>query len=204
MADLAVPFDQRIRITALRASLVPAVMLLAFTRSAWADTHWLFEVFEVLGVFLVIAGVLGRFWSILYIGGRKNREVLSDGPYSMCRHPLYFFSTLGVVGFGLMLGSLVTTAILGSLVFAILSATARREEAFLRAEFGPAYEAYAARVPRILPRPSLYRSPAQVTFDVAVLRRNLRDALVFLALIPLAELMEAVHESAAIPHLLIP
>lgn len=72
--------------------------LILFSRSAWMDPEWVFELLEVLGISLVIFAVLGRFWSILYIGGRKNKEVMQDGPYSMCRHPLYQFSTMGVVG----------------------------------------------------------------------------------------------------------
>lgn len=49
----------------------------------------------------IVACVLIGFWSILYIGGRKNQMIMQDGPYSMCRHPLYLFSTIGVFGFGL-------------------------------------------------------------------------------------------------------
>lgn len=195
------PANQPRRILILRLTFLAVLPLILFTRSAWMEIHWLFEILEITGVFLIIAGVLGRLWSILYIGGHKNAQVMQDGPYSICRHPLYLFSTIGVVGFGLMLGSLVLTAILGALFFAILNATASREEAFLRHEFGPAYDAYAARVPRILPRPSLFRTAPQVTFGVAQLRRNLVDALVFLSLIPLAELMEVLKDAGSLPTL---
>lgn len=195
------PFDQRLRIAALRLFFLAALPLIVFTRSAWLEPEWLFDILEVLGLTLIIAGVLGRFWAILYIGGRKNAQIMQDGPYSICRHPLYLFSTIGTIGFGLMLGSIVLTAVLGVVVFLILSGTAAREEAFLRSEFGPAYDAYAARVPRILPRLSGFSTPEEATFHVATLRRNLMDALVFLSLIPIAELMEFVHESLTIPTL---
>ncbi len=192
------PFRQQIRIWVLRSYVVILLPLLVFTRSAWDHPEWLFDMFEVAGIFLVIAGVLGRFWSILYIGGRKNKEVMDQGPYSMCRHPLYLFSTLAVLGFGLMMGSLVLTVILGGGIFLILSMTASKEEAFLRQEFGEAYRTYAARVPRILPKPSLFHTDEEVTFNVKQLRTNLADALVFLATIPLAEAMEGIHESGLI------
>ena len=115
---------------------------------------------------------------------------MQDGPYSICRHPLYLFSTLGVVGLGLMLGSVVLTAFLGLAVFLILTATTTREEAFLRAEFGPAYDVYAARVPRIWPKLSLFHSEPKVEVKISTIRVNFFDALVFLAFIPLAEFME--------------
>src|SRR5690606_3780656 len=111
------------------------------------------------------------------------------------------FSTVGVVGFGLMLGSIVLAVLLGGAVFAILSATAAREEAWLRHEFGPAYRAYAARVPRIWPKPSLFRTTPTITASVHALRGNFADALVFLALIPIAEVMEALKAGGALPGL---
>lgn len=195
----AKPFNQRLRIWGLRLFFVLALPLILFTRSAWMEPEWLFDILEVSGIFLVILGVLGRFWAILYIGAEKNRTVMQDGPYSICRHPLYLFSTIGVLGLGLMLGSLVLTAFLGLAVFLILTATAAREETFLRAEFGPAYATYAARVPRIWPRVTLYQSAPTVTSSVAALRVNFADALVFLAFIPLAELMEGIKEAGLIP-----
>lgn len=195
------PANQKRRIAILRLFFLAALPLIVFSRSAWLEPEWLFDIFEITGIFLVIAGVLGRFWSILYIGGQKNRKVMQDGPYSFCRHPLYLFSTVGILGFGMMLGSVVLTVLLGGLTFLILSLTAAREEAYLRETFGPAYSDYAARVPRILPRPGLFRTAPEVTFKVDALRGNLFDALVFLSFIPLAELMEMLHETGMIPTL---
>lgn len=192
-----VEVNQVIRINVLRVAFLACLPLILFSRSAWPGG--VFELLEVLGLGLVIAAVLGRFWAILYIGGRKNEVVMQEGPYSVCRHPLYLFSTLGVLGLGLMLGSLVLTAVIGALTFAILSVTARKEEAFLRGTFGPAYDDYAARVPMILPRSSLFRTGPEVTVSLSHLRGNLMDALVFLLFIPLAELMEYLKELHALP-----
>jgi len=198
----AKPANQRLRIALLRIfSAVVALPLILFTRSAWVDTEWLFASFRVAGILLVVLGVLGRFWAILYIGAAKNRGVMQDGPYSVCRHPLYLFSTIGTLGLGFLLGSVVLAAFLGVAVFAILSATAAREEGFLRAEFGPAYVSYGARVPRILPRPQLYHSPATVLISIKALRVNFADALVFLGFIPLAEVLNAVKAAGLLPGL---
>ena len=193
------PFNQKIRIAILRLFFVLAIPLILFTRSAWMEPDWLFDLFELTGVFLIIGAVLGRFWSILYIGAVKNKVVMQDGPYSICRHPLYFFSTMGVVGFGLMLGSFILATLLGGVAFLILSRTAAREEGFLHSEFGPAYTAYSARVPRIWPNLALFRAEPTVTSSLIAVRTNFFDALVFLAFIPLAELMEGVKEAALWP-----
>lgn len=204
MADVGTikPANQRLRITVLRIfAAIIALPLILFTRSAWADVDVIFDALQVTGVLLVVAGVLGRFWAILYIGAAKNRGVMQIGPYSVCRHPLYLFSTIGTLGLGFLLGSVVVAAFLAVAVFAILSATAAREEGYLRAEFGPAYAEYAARVPRILPRPALYHSPATITVAIKSLRANFADALVFLSFIPLAELLNAVKAAGLVPGL---
>lgn len=193
------PDFERIRINLLRAAFVILLPAVIFTRSAWLDPEWVYEVIESLGMLLIVAGVLGRFWAILYIGGRKNRTVMQDGPYSVCRHPLYLFSTIAAVGFGLMLGSFVLAFVFGGLVLLILSATARREEARLRQTYGAAYDDYARRVPMILPNPALFRTEGNMTFSVSHLRTNLNDALVFLLLIPFADFMEWLKETGALP-----
>lgn len=193
------PFNQKIRIAVLRLFFVLAIPLILFTRSAWMGDKLLFEVLEQLGVLMVITAVLGRFWAILYIGAVKNKTVMQDGPYSICRHPLYLFSTIGVIGFGLMLGSFVLTLILGGGAFLILSRTAAREEGFLRTEFGQAYADYAAQVPRIWPKLSQFRTEPTVTSSLTAVRTNLFDALVFLAFIPMAEVIEGLKEMALWP-----
>jgi protein-S-isoprenylcysteine O-methyltransferase Ste14 len=187
------------RINILRGSFVLLLPLVLFSWPVWEQAHWLFEVFEVLGITLLIAGVLGRFWAILYIGGRKNDVVMQDGPYSICRHPLYLFSTISVAGFGLMLGSLVLTAVFTALTFVILSQTAAKEEERLRTLFGADYETYAARVPRIWPDLSLFRTEPEVTFRVDHLRTNLMDAMVFLSFIPLSEVAKELKEYGWLP-----
>ena len=187
------------RINLLRLFFVLAIPVVLYSKSIWVESGWIFEIVDLLGLFLVIAAVLGRFWSILYIGGRKSKSVFQDGPYSMCRHPLYLFSTVGVIGFGFMMGSIVLTIFLGGLTFAILNATAEKEEQFLRATYGNNYDDYAIRVPRIIPKFSLFKTEENVTFSVAELRTNMFDALVFLGFIPLAEAMEFIKELDLLP-----
>lgn len=193
------PFDQRLRIAGLRIATAALLPALLFTRPALAGLP--VALLRDAGLICVIAAVLGRFWAILHIGGRKNRQLMQQGPYSLCRHPLYLFSTIGAAGFGLMLGSVTLGVLVGGLVLAILAATAAREERDLRRIFGTGYDAYAARVPRILPRLAGFQTPATITVDTGTLARNARDALVFLALIPLAEAMDCMRAAGMLPGL---
>lgn len=198
-ATISRPFNQKLRIAALRVVFLSLLPLILFTRPAW--TGGAADLLETAGILAILLAVLGRFWAILYIGGRKNRTVLRDGPYSVCRHPLYLFSTIGAAGFGLMLQSVTLAVVLGGIAFAILSLTALREERFLRDAF-PDYATYACKVPRMLPALHLFRTPTHLTVDTGTLTRNAADALVFASLIPTAELlrwMEALHLVRTIP-----
>ncbi|QUS35685.1 methyltransferase family protein [Falsirhodobacter algicola] len=200
--SLAQPFNQKIRIAGLRvavAALLP-VLLLATPALGGLPAALL----HGAGILCIVAAVLGRFWAILYIGGHKNQRLMQDGPYSLCRHPLYLSSTLGAAGFGLMQQSLTLTLLAGGVIFAILTATAAREERDLRRIFGSAYDAYAQRVPRILPDLSGFATPRHVTFDSGTLRRNMRDALVFLSLIPLAEGLNWLHAARLLHGIVLP
>lgn len=190
---------QKQRINVLRIVFILLLPLILFTHSAWETHPAIHETLEAAGALLVIGGVLGRFWAILYAGGRKNTLVLQTGPYSICRHPLYLFSTIAILGFGLLLGSILITLVFGGLTFLILMLTARMEERYLIEKFGDAYRDYAVRVPRILPNLGLFHTPEEVSFSVSHLRINFQDALVFLALIPLAELIEYLHEASHLP-----
>lgn len=185
------PMNQRIRFWTLRIALIACLPLVLLGVPVWGAG--VTQSLKVLGTLMVVAGVLYRFWAILYIGGRKNATVVQDGPYSMSRHPLYFGTSIGAVGFGLMLGSLLLGALFGTLALVVLTATAAREERFLRAEFGADYEAFAARVThRVVPQPGLFTTPEEVSFRPRILRTNLADALGFLAVIPLVEVLEAI------------
>ncbi|WP_158212565.1 methyltransferase family protein [Haematobacter missouriensis] len=184
---------QRLRIPLLRALFVLLLAPILFIRSAWTDIPAMASLLRIAGVFLVFAAVLGRFWAILYIGGRKNLSVMCDGPYSISRHPLYLASTIGATGLGLLLQSVTLAILIGGVTFAVLLATARQEERNLRGIFGPAYDDYSRVTPRLLPAPHLFHTPSEVMFRPAHLRVNFADALVFLGFIPLAEIISVLH-----------
>lgn len=192
------------RIRILRITVAVLILpLMLLTQPLWQD-GWPRDLTRLLGTLLIVAGVIGRFWSIIYVGARKNKQVMQDGPYSVCRHPLYLFSTLGVAGFGLLLGSLVMAAVMTLVIFTILNRTASQEEMFLRHEFGKDYDEYAARVPRILPRLSAFHTPSEIAVHIAPLYDNFRDALVFVGFLPVALLIEWIRAAGLLPMFVLP
>ncbi|PSJ58093.1 methyltransferase family protein [Kumtagia ephedrae] len=172
-------------------------LLLVFSGSPHSEL--MHERIEAHGIALILIGIGGRLWSILYIGGRKSAEIVASGPYSVVRNPLYFFSTIAAAGVGSQTGSIsvaVAAAVLCATAFHIV---ALREEMHLKALFGAPYEAYLQRVPRFLPNPCLFRDQAEVTFSPRVFNHTLRDGLAFLIAIPCFELIEEGQELGLIP-----
>lgn len=184
--------DQSPRFRQARLAAAALLALFLVSGSAWSGLPFVRAMIEALGTLMLVAAVLIRFWATLYIGGRKSATVVEDGPYSICRHPLYLGSVVGAFGLGLMFGSLVLSALAGLAALAILSATAAREERALADAFGAGWTEYAARVPRLIPAPRLYRSPPEIVVQVGGMRRSLRDAAAFLSallLVPVFQLL---------------
>ncbi|AZO57356.1 MAG: isoprenylcysteine carboxylmethyltransferase family protein [Mesorhizobium sp.] len=188
-------FVQRKRLIFIRVAAALAVLLLFLTKPALSEGSDGHETLELVGFCLVLICVAGRLWSILYVGGKKNEELVSTGPFSMSQNPLYFFSTVGAVGIGLLYGSLVAAGALGVASFLIFRVTARKEAEYLLGKFGAAYTAYIKATPRFWPNPLLYRDNDELQFSTRALRRTFFDGLYFLAIFPAIELIEYLRET---------
>jgi protein-S-isoprenylcysteine O-methyltransferase Ste14 len=106
--------------------------------------------FMALSLLLVVPGVGLRAYASGYV--KKNAELTVTGPYAYTRNPLYLGSMMIAFGFALASRSLWIAIALAVLFAIIYVPVIKGEEQFLRAKF-PEFDGYAARVPRLLPRP---------------------------------------------------
>ncbi|WP_421915003.1 methyltransferase family protein [Mesorhizobium sp.] len=157
------------------------------------------ELIETLGVVLIFLGIIGRLWATLYIGGRKSAEVVSGGPYSITRNPLYVFSSVAACGVGAQIGSITATIGFGAICAAAFHIVILREEKFLKEALGAPYLAYMARVPRFFPKLSLYDEGDTGSFKPRVLLITLMDGLVFLVALPAFELVDTAQQAGILP-----
>ena len=118
-----------------------AVIFFVFARPAPRLLAW--------SVAPVVAGLLLRGYAAGYV--KKNAELTRTGPYAYTRNPLYLGSMLVAFGFAVGAGRVWLGALLLGLFLAIYWPVILGEEAYLRSAF-PAFGAYAAAVPRLLPR----------------------------------------------------
>lgn len=131
-----------------------------------------------LGLLLTGTGLFLRAWvagttpaktSGRLVHRQQARTLNTTGAYSVMRHPLYLANLLVLVGVAVRVPSPwlapAMTVFFAMSMVPILVA----EEAFLSRRFGPVHAAWAARTPRLLPRPYRYRP--------AVLPGSMRTAL---------------------------
>ena len=111
---------------------------------------------------------------------------------------MYSFAILSGVGVGAQVGSFVIGLVCGYIAWLILQRFATREETALEAEFGSLYQRYAERVPRFIPKVSLWQDVDVVEVWPRTVLAFL-DAAVFLIAIPIAEGIEYLHDIGALP-----
>jgi protein-S-isoprenylcysteine O-methyltransferase Ste14 len=156
--------------------------------------HFVTEIMVILGCLLVGAATVGRLWCAQYIAGYKTDVLVMEGPYSMCRNPLYFFSLLGGIGAGLCTESLVLTLAIVAVFIAVYPATIRNEETKLSSIFGNAYGDYTRRVPRFFPKISLFSEPAEYIVNPKIFRREVFDAVYFVWIVALFQFFDELAE----------
>ena len=179
------------------------ILLLLFTQSRWrATAPHLQALIEVAGLVLILICILGRTWCTLYIGGHKKRELVTAGPYSLVRNPLYVFSAIGTAGVGAQTGSVLVALLFAVGSLAVFQVVARREEAFLAATFPAEFVAYAARVPRFWPRLSQWREADELRVKPRLVRRTFLEACLFLLAVPAAQLVAWLQQVGRLPVLL--
>ena len=168
------------RILITRLLLVPLVVLVIITGHV-ADDHGLFDLMlSAAGLFLVHMGIRGRVWAMLFIGGRKDGTLVTEGPYSITRNPLYFYSGLAVMGIAAATGMLLAVVIISAIFGVICHFTIKAEEKKLRMIHGDDFTSYCAKVPRFFPVRSRVIEPPLRTFSPELFHRTYRDATWFL------------------------
>jgi protein-S-isoprenylcysteine O-methyltransferase Ste14 len=110
-------------------------------------------------VAIAVGGVLFMWWARLHLGRlwsasvtrKADHHIIDTGPYAVVRHPIYtglLFAIAATVSVRATAETLAGAAMLAAGIYI----KARTEEAFLRDQLGAeTYEAYARRVPMLVP-----------------------------------------------------
>lgn len=113
-----------------------------------------------------------RIWATFFIGGNKDLRLQTDGPYSVCRNPLYVGSFCFALALTCMLKSAVFAAGVIMAFVVYLNFVVRAEEHFLGLRFGDDFSNYCRRTPRFWPRWSSLTAPSHLRVDLKRLRQE--------------------------------
>jgi protein-S-isoprenylcysteine O-methyltransferase Ste14 len=120
------------------------------------------EYLETLSYLLVALATAGRIWCSIYIRGHKSKVLCQDGPYSICRNPLYAFTFLGAMGVVIASNRILLIIGFASISCFYYFLVVKFEEKRLLQLFGREYETYCSRVSRFRPIFRNYWSREQV------------------------------------------
>jgi protein-S-isoprenylcysteine O-methyltransferase Ste14 len=190
---------EKTRIPVTRVFAVIFLIIIIFSLSAWEKISFVSNLFFLTGCILVGIASLGRLWCSLYIGGYKNTTLVTSGPYSVSRHPLYFFSMIGGAGVGLATETLLIPVAIVLLFLIYYPGVIRSEERRLLTLHGPRFEAYRRSTPAFFPKLSLLKEPETYTVNPRIFKRNIFRALWFIWLVGILEIIEAFHETGILP-----
>ncbi|MCD6327292.1 isoprenylcysteine carboxylmethyltransferase family protein [bacterium] len=173
-----------------------ALIIIVLSESAWErDSSLVASLLFLAGCTLAAIGSLGRLWCSLYIAGYKTEQLITAGPYSITRNPLYFFSFLGALGVGLASETLVIPAVILVAFAVYYPAVIRAEEKRLNKIYGEKLAEYIRNTPKFFPQMSLLKEPEEYVVRPVKFRRHISSALWFIWLIGILEVIEGFHES---------
>lgn len=193
-------FVTRYRIGVWRLVVAAALALLILGVPVWQET-WLAGAMLVPGIAGIAVATVGRLWCALYISGHKGSKLVDQGPYSVCRHPLYLCNGLGFLGLGLITESLLITSAL-VLAYVALYPPVIRSEDHLLAERFPHHGDYLRSTPAVWPKITLFRTEDTWTVHVGAFTRNLVDSIWFVMGAAVIQLIELMHGLQWLPELI--
>jgi protein-S-isoprenylcysteine O-methyltransferase Ste14 len=188
----------RIRISQLLFLLL--AILVFISTSGWETRYPLLgALFFLIGCSLVGIACLGRLWCSLYIAGYKTEKLITDGPYSMSRNPLYFSSFLGAIGVGFAAQSLIIPFVVLVAFALIYLPVIKNEEKLLKETHGKYFDIYRSKVPCFFPNLFSLSEPQEYIVKPMIFRRNIVSTFWFVCLIGVLKLIEELHALEIIP-----
>lgn len=190
----------RLRVT--YAWYLIALLLIAVSERPWVH-HWSGDLASAAGLLLMAGAALGRVWTSIFIAGRKDEALVTGGPYSLCRHPLYALSLLGGFGVGLAARSVVILSVTLALLALLYWHAIRLEERLLQARWGDEFRRYCDAVPLLIPRNLTPQTPPDVQLNVGVYWKAFLDAGSFIGVYVLIAALDGLRARQSLPSWLV-
>ena len=137
-----------------------------------------------IGFFFMMLGMFFRGWSSGYLN--KDKELATEGPYSLTRNPLYFGNLLIGSGIAMACNNLPALLIFLVYYFTFFTFLIIVERKRLRKRFGPQYDDWAKQANLFFPRIKKIR---KYNFNIAFYMKNREYRVLFYSLFVIAVLI---------------
>ena len=106
----------------------------------------------------MVAGLLFAIWAREHLGRnwshavtiKQGHELITSGPYTVVRHPIYTGMLAGLLGTAIALSQL--RGFIGLVLFFVMFwLKFRKEEEWMRSQFGETYATYASQTAALVP-----------------------------------------------------
>jgi protein-S-isoprenylcysteine O-methyltransferase Ste14 len=142
----------------------------------------------IIGFAITLIGELIRLWGVSYAGSETRTTgavggtyLIISGPFAYVKNPLYLGNIIMYFGFGVMSLALFPYLQILALIFFYFQyyLIIKREEGYLREQFGEEYEKYYKAVPKLIPTIFPYRNKnlEQPSFNLKAGLRSERRTL---------------------------
>jgi len=140
--------------------------------------HWALRwSLATAGLVTVILGAAVRLTSLASIGERKTRRLVTTGPYSLCRNPLYLGTLFIVLGFLGVWQSFPLTILVVPVILLYRNGVVPIEEKVLLKHHGNEFIAYCTRTPRWIPRLNGYVAEENLAVQSTGFRKEAEASL---------------------------
>lgn len=118
-----------------------------------------------IGCVIALIGMLVRLYASGFI--MKNKQLATNGPYSIVRHPLYTGNLLLMIGFTFACGQWWALLVSAAFWWFYYPTAIEYEDRKLHAIFGDAWEAWSGTVPAVIPRGLLIKDGGHWSFETS-------------------------------------
>lgn len=175
--------DRNLNLNRLKYSkillVIAVVLAVYYNKNFMLFTEYGF-VAHIIGFLFIITCILGRIYSTVFLGGYKANTIISHGPFSVVRNPLYIFSFFGVLGLSVISNNYLIIAFAPISFILIYYPVVLREECFLKKHFGEEYIQYCKKVNRFIPNFKLYSPKEQIVCSYKPLESAFLDSSIWI------------------------
>ncbi len=189
--------EYRIAITRVFGAVI--LFLILFSHYSWKPDIYVNLAIEFVAFLLILVCTFGRLWALAYISGHKTKDLITQGPYSLVRNPLYLFSLIGAIGVSLASKNILVGALIIFMFVIYYPFVIRAEEEHLKEVHGEPFAEYASKTPMFIPNFKGFHEEPFYSIDARLFRRAFISVMWFPLIFMILLVIDRLHESGIIP-----